>query len=406
MNREKKQKLIAGLAPADLLKEYSGFLFDEYLPFMKNHVVDHEFGGFLCHTDSSGNNISTDKRTWYDGRGIWVYSFLYNHFRQDPEYLKVAERTVELVLKAKSNNKELWPWSYSRSGKDLGEAKADIYGNLFVAEGLAEYAAACGDGSYWEKAKDILLQCVAIYDREDYAYQLDYGPDTSGVSAPRVLGHWMIMLRLATGMLRKREDAAIAAIANRCVEMLVERHLNPDFNLLVEVINHDLSLPKGPLRQFVYIGHAIEALWMIMDEALRSKDAARFQKASDMFKRHVEVAWDDVYGGVFHGLDHVEKNTWLLEKVLWAQEEVLVGLLMLIAHSDDPWAYRWFDKVYHHVVNTYPLKRHGYVLWSIGGDRKVTFKGSETRVENYHHPRHLMLNIRHLEQIISGSESS
>src|SRR5690606_8294353 len=140
------------------------------------------------------------------------------------------------------------------TGEDLEEARPDIYGNLFVAEGLAEYAVAAEDWSYWEKAKDILLQCVDIYDRDDYVYQLDYGPDTSGITAPRVLGHWMIMLRLATGMLRKKEDATIEAIANRCVEMLMERHLNPEFNLLVEVINHDLSLPEGPLSQFVYIG--------------------------------------------------------------------------------------------------------------------------------------------------------
>lgn len=391
---------IAGMLPEELKKKYHRYLFDDFLPFMHRHVVDHEFGGFMCHTDSAGNNLSTNKRTWYDGRGIWVYAYLYNHFKPDPEYLHIAKKSVELVLTCKAEDKEFWPWSYTREGEDLGEP-SDIYGNLFVAEGLSEFSMAIGDWSYWEKAKSILLECVSIYDRSDYVYRLDYGPDTSAIPGPRILGHWMIMLRLATGMLRAKQDADVEKIATRCVDMLLQRHLNPEFGLLVEVLNHDLSLPDEPLSQFVYIGHAMEALWMIMDEGLRRKDEALYQKAAALFRRHVEVAWDDVYGGVFHGLDHVNENRWLLDKVLWAQEEVLVGLLLQIEHSADPWAYAWFEKLYHHVVNTYPLKKHGYPLWNIGGDRKVNFTAIGTRVENYHHPRHLMLNMLFLERMIN-----
>src|SRR5690606_22197516 len=118
-----------------LQNEYSHYLFRDYLPFVHQHVVDHESGGFMCHTNSEGNNLSTHKRTWYDGRGIWVYSYLYNHFGQKPEYLDIATKTVELVLKVKSDEKDYWPWSYSRTGEDLEEQRPDIYGNLFVAEG-------------------------------------------------------------------------------------------------------------------------------------------------------------------------------------------------------------------------------------------------------------------------------
>src|SRR5690554_3609337 len=151
---------IAGMAPDELLQDYRSYRFDDYLPFINKYVVDHKYGGFLCHTNSAGKNLSTNKRTWYDGRGIWVYSFLYNNFDRNPEYLKIAKKTVELVLKAKSKEKEFWPWSYDQQGNDLQEP-ADIYGNLFVGEGLTAFAAASGDWSYWDKAKSILLQCSA-----------------------------------------------------------------------------------------------------------------------------------------------------------------------------------------------------------------------------------------------------
>ncbi len=123
-------------------------------------------------------------------------------------------------------------------------------------------------------------------------------------------------------------------------------HYNPEVDLTNEVLNHDLSRPEGPFSQFVYTGHVIETMWMIMYEAVRIKDKELFNSAGEKFKRHVEVAWDDVYGGVFRALDNVDNNIWKIDKVLWAQEEVLVGTLFMIQHTGDPWAYQWFEKIF------------------------------------------------------------
>jgi len=392
---------IAGYTWKELLGQYDNYLFDDYLPFIDKHVFDHEYGGFMCNTDRVGQNITTDKRTWYDGRGIWAYSFLYNNIKKDPEYLRIAQKTVELVLRAKQPESFFWPWSYNRTGADLSENTPDIYGNLFVAEGFAEYSIASEDSSFWDRAKEILLQCVEVYNQEDYLYKLEYSPIPTFTHAERVLGHWMIMLRLSTNLLRIKNDSKIEGVASQCIDALINYHYNPEFKLMNEVLNHDLTLGEGDISQFVYIGHAIESLWMIMDEALRRDDEELLILAAERFKFHVEVAWDDVYGGVFHGLDHVNENKWLTDKVLWAQQEVLVGLMILIEHSDDPWAYTWFDKMYNYVINTYPLKKYGYSLWNIGGDRKMNFKEKGIRIENFHHPRHLMLNKLKIEKIVS-----
>ncbi|TZF81441.1 hypothetical protein FW774_17920 [Pedobacter sp. BS3] len=391
---------LAGLTPGELLEQYKKYLFDDFLPFMDQYIIDHEYGGFMCNTDRAGNNITTNKRTWFDGRGIWVYSFLYNHIDKNIKYLDIVQKTVELVMKIKLPDEPFWPWSYTRTGELLDEHTPDIYGNLFIAGGFIEYAQATGKEEYTDKAKEIILRCVEIYDSENYVYDFDYRSDVPTIKAARVLGHWMILLNLSTSLLKQQPDEQIKTLTDRCIEALLNKHLNKEFNLMIEFLNHDLSIPDGSLSQFVYIGHAIEALWMIMDEAIRRKDCTLFDQSSALFKRHVEVAWDDVYGGVFHCLESVEQNKWLLEKVLWAQHEVLVGLLLLISHSSDAWAYRWFDKVYTYVINNYPLKKYGYALWNIGGDRKMTFQEEGTRIENYHHPRFLMLGITQLERMI------
>lgn len=391
---------LAGRTLEDLLQEHDDYLVKDFLPFIESHVLDWEYGGFMCNTDQTGKNITTHKRTWYDGRGIWVYSFLYNHIKKDSSYLNIAKKTIDLVMQTKSEDEQLWPWAYDRRGKNLDEHSPDIYGNLFIAEGLAEYSAASGDDSFWLKSKEILLQCVEIYDRDGYSYKLEYSPLDTFTDAERVLGHWMIMLRLTTNLLRTKADREIEEINNRCIDALINKHFNQKFNLMNEVLKHDFSQVSDEIEQFVYIGHAIESLWMVMDEALRREDQKLFDLAAERFKFHVEVAWDDVYGGVFHCLDHVGRNKWLLDKILWAQHEVLIGLLMLIEYKEDDWAIRWFDKVYNYVIAKFPMQKHGLTLWQIGGNRTVDFDGKGDRIENFHHPRYLMLSQLALRRMI------
>lgn len=397
---------IAGFSPRDLLEQYRGFLFDDFLPFMDKYVVDHEHGGFICHANRDGTRINTNKRAWFDGRGIWIYSTLYNAFGKDPAHLEIAQKTAGFVLKNRpSGEMAFWPWSYTRLGTDLHEEQSDIYGNLFIAEGLAELSKAANHEYYWDCAKDIVINCMRIYDREDYGYHIYYGPEADDIQGPRVLGHWMVFLRTSTAILNIKPDKEVEEIAERSIHAMLNDHYIPDFDLMIEVLTHNGKRPAGPFSQFSYTGHAVEAMWMIMHEALRKKDYDLFGVAARHFRRHVEVAWDDVYGGIFRCLENVDDYVWKTDKVLWAQEELLIGAMCLIEQTGDPWAFEWYEKAYRYVMENYPLKKHGYSLWNMGGDRKMTFEKEGNRIENYHHPRHLMLNIQSLERIIKNNET-
>jgi mannose/cellobiose epimerase-like protein (N-acyl-D-glucosamine 2-epimerase family) len=388
---------LAGRSLEDLKELYRYDLF-HFLPFLDEFVIDHERGGFMCNTDRMGTHISTDKTTWYEGRGIWVYSFLYRTLAREERYLEVARKSVELILPHRPE-KGLWPASYTREGVPKKDRAGDLYGGLFVANGLAEYARAGGDGKFRSTAKEILQAHVEMYDSPDYEYAVTYGPDLPQVEAPRVLGHWMVLLRLATQFLEAGPDPYVEALADRCLEAILERHYNPDFDLINEVVNHDLSRAGGGWEQFSYTGHAIETLWMVMFEGRRRGDTLLADRAAKMFKRHVEVAWDDVYGGFFRALDHIGDYRWKTDKVLWLQEEVLIGTLFLIEQNDDAWAKQWFSKTYEYVRKKFPLDQIGNPLWVLSGDRKVTYENDSTRVGNFHHPRHLMLNLLALDRM-------
>lgn len=150
----------------------------------------------------------------------------------------------------------------------------------------------------------------------------------------------------------------------------------------------------------MYTGHAIETLWMILFEAARRKDGKLFTTAAERFHHYVEVAWDDVYGWVFAGLLNVDENRWETNKVLWAQEEVLIGSLFIYEHTRAQWAKEIFERMYAYIMEKYPLKKYGYSLWINSADRKVTYTPHYNRAENFHHPRHLMLNLLALDRML------
>jgi N-acylglucosamine 2-epimerase len=53
-------------------------LIDDVIPFWLTHSLDHDYGGYFNNLDRSGSVYDTDKAMWPQGRGVWLYSTLYN----------------------------------------------------------------------------------------------------------------------------------------------------------------------------------------------------------------------------------------------------------------------------------------------------------------------------------------
>jgi N-acylglucosamine 2-epimerase len=377
---------------------YHADLFDKFLPNMSALVIDHEYGGFMCSVDiETRKQVSSNKSSWYEGRGLWTYSFLYNNVEKNPAYLEVARKSKDFILKSRPKDDSFWISSFTREGKP-NSGPGDIYSSLFVSEGLSEYSKASGESQYLVMAKEIVKSCMERYDRDDYSYHVSYlSPQAPKVPGARVLGHWMIFLRSLTQILEQGPDPEMEKLADRCLDAILNHHLNPKYKLFNELLNHDFSSPDNEFKYFAYTGHGIETCWMLMFEAARRKDRALFKQSTDIFKHHLEVAKDDVYGGYFRCLDHVENNTWKVDKVLWLQEEILIGSLFMAEQTGDPWAQAVFKETFDYVHAKFD--KPGDAFWTAGGDRYVD-DHIKTRAEHYHHPRHLMLNLMALNRMI------
>jgi len=396
---------LAGVTLEELRDTYRHYLFDDFLPFHYRYVIDREYGGFMCNTDRDGTNITTNKRAWYEGRGTWTYSFLYNNIDPDPKHLETARGSVKFILANKPSGDRMWPSSYTRDGKPVSGPESHIYGDCFIAAGLAEYAKAEGDDTYWKIARDTLLKCVRLYDRPDYCPDPasgSLGPNTPPLSGARMLSEWMVLLWAAMPISDFKQDADVEEVKARCIDALVNRHYNPAFDLVNEYLNHDLTRAGGVYDQYVPAATVMESYWMVLFEAVGTGNEGLFTATAERIRRHLEVGWDDVYGGVFMNCWHVDENRWdVHRKGLWAQVEPLTGLQCIIEHTGAEWAKRWFAGVHAYVMEKWPCERYGFPLWLDYTDRKVTFEPHTDRAELFHYPRYLMLNLLAVERMIA-----
>ena len=64
----------------DYYNKISDILMNDFVSFWETHSVDKEYGGYLCGFDRDGELFYEDKTVWQQGRGLWMFSKLYNEF--------------------------------------------------------------------------------------------------------------------------------------------------------------------------------------------------------------------------------------------------------------------------------------------------------------------------------------
>ena len=400
---------LAGLTLTALRQRYHDELFNIVVPFWDKHGIDHEYGGFMCALDHDGTRVNTDKFLWFQGRGLWVYSYLYQHFGKDRRHLEIARKTKDFAINHLRQADGAWAQMVARAGRVIQPPKPDPSGLLYMAEGLQEYARASGDEESWKLALSLLKAQFRAITR----------PRAVSETPPqRKQGFWFLSLVVATQMLRQERDPEIAEIAERAVETIIKHHYNPATGLNTETLNYDFTRPQDAATLTI-IGHSIEALWMVMAEALRRKDQKLADVCAERLRHHLEVGWDRVYGGLVHAVNVNQGNyQWPVErpvgtglefrfdgeyhymKTLWSLDEVLLATLMVLERQRAEWAARYFTLAQEFIDTRLALKKHGYPLHLLFTDRQATFQLHASRQENYHHFRTLMFNLLALERMM------
>ena len=72
-------------------------LFENVIPFWTKNAIDEVNGGIYNSLDRQGEIYSTDKSVWMQGRAAYMFSYIYNNLKQDPQYLTIAKSCLDFL---------------------------------------------------------------------------------------------------------------------------------------------------------------------------------------------------------------------------------------------------------------------------------------------------------------------
>jgi N-acylglucosamine 2-epimerase len=366
-------------------------LFDEYIALWLKSGIDWEYGGSFPEANPTGDpSKSTDKEMYYQGRALWVFSYIYNHFGKDDRFLKAARLTRDFVVKNCREGK-YWISTFTREGKKL-QGSFNIYGDIYMVLGLAEYSRAVNSKEDMDMAVESAYGVMERVVSPEYQHLSGHG----GCHEPgtKRLGTWQHFLSSLTPLLRYTTDDGVDMIARMNVRNILERHYRPELGVAFEHLD-DLFQPfrNDPRdgHRVVSGWHSIQAAWMCMDEALRRGQTRMFMDALEMGRMTMEKCWVD--GKKFSGLislsnpeEKPQEPATIDGIATGALDDALVFCLMAIEHTQEAWALEWYDRVFTTGYRNPERWRRRCLL---------------------HHPRRLFLSIQILDNMIArGGKAS
>jgi N-acylglucosamine 2-epimerase len=220
----------------------------------------------------------------------------------------------------------------------------------------------------------------------------------------------MILCNLSLEIEHLLPPAQVEAIMKRCIHEVMVEFYDQQSGLILENVGPDGALLDTFDGRLINPGHGIEAMWFIMDLAVRQNQPELARTATDRLLQILEYGWDNEFGGIFYFLDRKGYPPQQLEwdqKLWWVHVETLIGLIKGYALTRDEKCLEWFERVHAYTWSHFPdpeygewfgyLNRRGEVLLPLKGGK---WKGC------YHVPRGLLNVWKTLEKINTKSHES
>jgi len=141
-----------------ILKEYRDIynrnLSDSVIPFWLNHSPDWKYGGTFSCLDHAGLVYDSKKYVWLQGRSAWMFARLFNEYRADPEYLKIATLGIDFIQKHAIDEHGRYYFSLTREGKPWFYQRKP-YGAVFAMLAYLEYYKSTAKEAYKDLAVEL-----------------------------------------------------------------------------------------------------------------------------------------------------------------------------------------------------------------------------------------------------------
>jgi N-acylglucosamine 2-epimerase len=382
----------------DLATLYKNTLLNNVIPFWENHSIDWEQGGYFTCLDRQGKVYDTDKFVWLQNRQIWIFSTLYTQVERREEWLKIAANGAHFLAQNGRDKEGDWYFSLTRDGKPLVQPY-NIFSDCFAAMAFSKYALASGE----EWAKPIALKAYNNVLRRKDDPKGKYNKIYPGTRPMKSLAVPMILANLSLEMDWLLPSDQLEQILDATVQEVMTDFLDPEQGLLYENVALDGSHLDCFEGRLINPGHGIEAMWFIMDIAVRHNDTQMINQAVDTVCNILSFSWDQEYGGLYYFIDakgHPPQQLEWDQKLWWVHLESLVALAMgyRLTGRQDCWD--WYQKVHEYTWSHFADAEHGEWFGYLDrqGNVLLNLKGGKWK-GCFHVPRALYLCWQEFESL-------
>ena len=361
-----------------LEKQYRDELLQNVIPFWLEKSQDKEYGGYFTCLDRQGNVFDTDKFIWLQGREVWLFAMLYNRVEKRQEWLDCAIQGAEFLKKYGHDGNLNWYFSLDRQGNPLVEPY-NIFSYTFATMAFGQLSIATGNQEYADIAKRTFDIILSKQDNPKGKWNKAY----PGTRSLKNFALPMILCNLALEIERFLVEAFIEKTMDICIHEVMDVFLRPELGgIVVENVNADGSLSDTFEGRQLTPGHAIEAMWFIMDLGKRLNRPELIEKAVQTTLKMIDYGWDKQYGGIYYFMDRKGCPPQQLEwdqKLWWVHIETLISLIKGYQLTGNKECLQWFEKVHHYTWEHFKdpkhrewwgyLNRQGEVLLDLKGGK-------------------------------------
>ncbi len=384
---------------------YHDELFLNVLPFWLKNSVDKVYGGIYTSLDRQGEIYSTDKSVWMQGRGAYMFSYLYNYYGANEEWLSYAKNCLDFIENHCIDNADgRMYFTVTKEGYPLRKRRY-FFSETFYIIASAEYYKATGDKKYLDIAKKYFDFVYAIYlDGNNDPFKITE-KTISATRKTKALAGPMILLNVAS--IVRSADVDNVAKYDEITKKLVEdikcfRREGSDLLLEGVGINNEYMDELCTMR-IVNPGHSIEAAWFMLLEGIYEDSQEIIDFAQKTFDAAYEFGWDKEYGGLSYFKDIEGKPVEAYEhdmKLWWPHNEAAIASIMLYKQTGDPKYYDIFEQVTEYAFEHFSDPKYGEWFGYLRRDGKPTEPPCKGHI--YKGPFHVLRMLALVDKCLSS----
>ena len=222
---------------------------------------------------------------------------------------------------------------------------------------FAQYGIAAKDQEYKELAKKTYLNILQRKDNPKGKYEKGtLARPLKSFALPMILSNLVLELEDIL------DSTEVEQTIDFSIHEVMEVFLDRKSGIIYEFTKPDGSFEDSFNGRLLNPGHGIEAMWFMIDIAVRRNDQGLIKKATETILRILEYSWDDEFGGILYFMDakgHPPQQLEWDQKLWWVHLETLVALAKAYEHTQNPVISSWYTKVHDYSWQHFSDKEQG-----------------------------------------------